>query len=69
MVLSMFEQEIFPSGSTGGSVCLTIQNLMDTRIEDSELYTVTFNSIDEAVLVDENTVTITILDMSPGELY
>lgn len=52
----------FQSGSTNGSVCLTTQILMDNLIEVPEVLLVTFNSDDEAVMIDQNTATITIVD-------
>ena len=60
-------EAVFASGSSIGSVCVTIENLNDTVIEDAEDYIVTFNSTDEAVIITDNMVRVNIIDESTGE--
>lgn len=56
------EETTFPSGSTSGSVCLTLQNEHDNFVEELETYAVTISSNDESVLIDGGTTTVTIID-------
>lgn len=62
------EDAAFLSGSSNGSVCVVIQSLTDNVVENSEVYSVTFSSNDDAVIINENanTVVVTIIDSSEG---
>ena len=63
----IIQETMFPSGSSSGSLCLTSQIVLDSLIEEMEMFLVTFGSNDGAVLINENTAAITILDNSPSE--
>ena len=56
----------FISGTSDGSVCLTIDNFMDTAIESPEVYIVSITSDEETVSIIQNSTIITILDNSTG---
>ena len=65
--LSLLQQSFEPPGVTPTCIDLTAEE--DALVEDPEMLTVQVQSADEAVVEDvENTVEVTILDISTGEV-
>ena len=58
----------FISGTSEGSVCLTIDNLVDTVIENTESYIVSISSDYNAVSITQSNATIMLFDNSTGRL-
>lgn len=58
--------QTFLSGNSDGSVCLTIDNFIDTAIENAEFYIVSIIKDDETVSIDN--AIITIIDNSTGKV-
>ena len=59
--------QTFISGTSDGLVCLTIDNFMDTAIENPEVYIVSITSDEDTVSIIQNSTIITILDNSTGK--
>lgn len=56
----------FPSGASSGTLCLSSQSRVDTVIEGQEVYSISFNSTDEALSISDNVAVVTIVDESAG---
>lgn len=59
----------FLPGTTDQELCITLDNLGDMAIENSENYTVTFESTDQALLIRDNLIFIIIMDDSNGMIW
>lgn len=59
--------QTFPSGSSNGTLCITVRTFTDTAIEAPEMISVTVDSIDSAVVIVESEALMTILDNNTGE--
>lgn len=59
--------QAFPSGTSSGSLCISIQALNDSAIEDPEDLIVRVESNDTAALISVSDVFIMIFDVSNGK--
>ena len=58
--------QTFLSGGSNGSLCLSIESLLDSAVEDPEELTVSISSHDSAAMITEGTARVTIVDANNG---
>ena len=59
---SISSDEVFPSGSTDGTMCVNITILDDTALEGNQSFTLTLTTSDPDVVLGNNVTIITITD-------